>query len=86
MVSLHMETVCSFSPGEDEQGRLLRATEPVPEAVGTKDPPGTLTWVLQLVFQLGMKHVCIVLVLLRQRLKAHSWNNKFPSKSGSIVG
>lgn len=71
---------------EVQQGRLLCATESVPEAVGTKVSPRTLTWVLQLVFQLGMKPVCIVVVLLRQRLKAHSWKNKFPSKSGNTVG
>lgn len=78
--------VCSCSPGGDGQGRLLCATKPVPEAVGTKVTPGTLTWVLLLVFQLGMKPVHISVVLLRQRLKAHSWKNKFPSKSGSLVG
>lgn len=86
MVSLQMKTVvCSFSPGGDGQGRLLCATKPVPEAVGTKVTPGTLTWVLQLVFQLGMKPVCTAVVLQRQRLKAYSWKNKVTNKSGSIV-
>lgn len=51
MGSLQMESVaCSFPPGEDGQGRLVCATKPVPEAVGTKVTPGTLTWVLQLAF------------------------------------
>lgn len=87
MVSFQMETVaCSFSPGGDGQGRLVCATKPVPEAVGAKVTPGTLTWVLQLAFQLGMKPICIAVVLLRQRLKAYSWKNKFPSKSGNRVG
>lgn len=87
MLSPQMETVvCSFSPGGDGQVWLLCATKPVPEATGTKVTPGTLTWVLQLVFQLGMEPVPIAVVLLGQRLKACSWKNKLPSKSASIVG
>lgn len=87
MVFFQMETVArSFSPGGNGQGRLICATKPVPEAVGTKVTPGTLTWVLQLALQLGIKPVCIAVVLLRQRLKAYSWKNKFPSKAGNIVG
>lgn len=84
--SLQMENVVCSCSGGDGQGRLLCATKPVPEAVGTKVTPGTLTWVLQLVFRLGIKPVHISVVLLRQRLKARSWKNKFPSKCGSIVG
>lgn len=73
-----------FAPVLLEMGRVM-CHQACPGAVGSKVTPGTLTWVLQSVFQLGMKPVHISVVLLRQRLTAYISENKSPSKSGSIV-
>ena len=54
-----------------------------PEAIGTKVTPGTMTYVSQLAFQLGMKLVFIAVVLSEAKIES---TEIFASELGRIVG